>query len=477
GGSFVLVLGLVLLPCTYSNALERATWPNLPRLQQTIPAAAPAAPIRPKNLSPIPVAQSHRAICQTDSGSIALSRPRSTWARNWPILLDGLLLIGLGYGVFLLLRRGLMARKRRQAGQPRASAGDSTQQVRKPQASSGKVWFSRDKDDAATGNHATPGPEAVTTGAHLRTLAEPPARDEPQNGHQNDHPGELHAPPHLATLIQPPPDFGHLSDARQTEDEAGGTPPHLATLVQPPPDFGRFGDAARQRPDDSAAETPAHLATRVERPPQSGYFTPSMQGPRTVDDGPAHLRTIVEPPPASPEDTGSTRLPRPTEPLQLVPMSDEPADIVTDPGDAEIEPHQRTLQISPPSTAALQTHEPPATRPVGYLELGTHGSFDITRDTISIGRQADNDLVLDDGSVSRHHARIEFDGDGQFQVHDLDSLNGVFVNGRKVSRKRIKSGDRIELGDFVMRFHIRDGRLPEQQSTLVLGRPPILGQR
>ena len=52
GGSFVLVLGLVLLPCTYSNALERATWPNLPRLQQTIPAAAPAAPIRPKNLSP-----------------------------------------------------------------------------------------------------------------------------------------------------------------------------------------------------------------------------------------------------------------------------------------------------------------------------------------------------------------------------------------------------------------------------------------
>jgi pSer/pThr/pTyr-binding forkhead associated (FHA) protein len=44
----------------------------------------------------------------------------------------------------------------------------------------------------------------------------------------------------------------------------------------------------------------------------------------------------------------------------------------------------------------------------------------------------DNDLVVDDTSVSRHHAEIRRRRDGSFEVLDLNSMNGVFVNGKKI---------------------------------------------
>lgn len=70
----------------------------------------------------------------------------------------------------------------------------------------------------------------------------------------------------------------------------------------------------------------------------------------------------------------------------------------------------------------------------------------------TIGRSLDNDLVLPHQSISRHHASIAM-VDGTFQLQDLDSQNGCFVAGKKVSRATLHDGDSVRLGDA--QFHFR----------------------
>jgi pSer/pThr/pTyr-binding forkhead associated (FHA) protein len=63
-----------------------------------------------------------------------------------------------------------------------------------------------------------------------------------------------------------------------------------------------------------------------------------------------------------------------------------------------------------------------------------------------LGRGVENNIVLDSPQVSRRHARIDCAG-GRCMVEDLGSTNGLFVNGRKVSRAVLSPGDRLRLGD------------------------------
>jgi hypothetical protein len=68
---------------------------------------------------------------------------------------------------------------------------------------------------------------------------------------------------------------------------------------------------------------------------------------------------------------------------------------------------------------------------------------------LTIGRSADNDLVLPDGRVSRHHARI-VGRRGTLVYADLGSTNGSRVNGVAVGELVLGIGDRIELGDTII---------------------------
>ena len=71
-----------------------------------------------------------------------------------------------------------------------------------------------------------------------------------------------------------------------------------------------------------------------------------------------------------------------------------------------------------------------------------------------IGRQADNDIVLDDASVSRYHAIVSRDADG-FWIEDTGSKRGVFVDGEHVADQvRLESGASIRIGDVVMQFSV-----------------------
>jgi len=66
---------------------------------------------------------------------------------------------------------------------------------------------------------------------------------------------------------------------------------------------------------------------------------------------------------------------------------------------------------------------------------------------IRLGKANDNDFVIDDAHVSRHHAQLMRLEDGIWLLEDLSSTNGTFVNAQQISKKRISPTDSIMLGD------------------------------
>ena len=68
-----------------------------------------------------------------------------------------------------------------------------------------------------------------------------------------------------------------------------------------------------------------------------------------------------------------------------------------------------------------------------------------------IGRATDNDIVLGDSSVSRHHAAIE-SSNGSFRLRDLGSQNGTFVRGERINDAPLRNGDAVRVGDASFTF-------------------------
>jgi len=72
----------------------------------------------------------------------------------------------------------------------------------------------------------------------------------------------------------------------------------------------------------------------------------------------------------------------------------------------------------------------------------THELMD---EAITIGRGADNTIVINDPSISSHHAQLLLEGD-TYRLKDLDSTNGTRVNGKPVTEAVLRFGDRIRFG-------------------------------
>jgi pSer/pThr/pTyr-binding forkhead associated (FHA) protein len=71
---------------------------------------------------------------------------------------------------------------------------------------------------------------------------------------------------------------------------------------------------------------------------------------------------------------------------------------------------------------------------------------------ISIGRTNDNDIVLENRGVSRKHAMIEFNNNAAVLI-DNESLNGTFVNSRKVAEEVLRDEDIITIGKYALVYH------------------------
>jgi hypothetical protein len=86
----------------------------------------------------------------------------------------------------------------------------------------------------------------------------------------------------------------------------------------------------------------------------------------------------------------------------------------------------------------------------GGGRAGEH--FSPQGDRTTIGRSPDNDVFLDDVTVSRKHA-VLVQTEGQFRIEDLGSLNGTFVNRRRIdSATRLQSGDEVQIGKYRLSF-------------------------
>ncbi len=76
-----------------------------------------------------------------------------------------------------------------------------------------------------------------------------------------------------------------------------------------------------------------------------------------------------------------------------------------------------------------------------------------------IGRGREAQVRLDDAGSSRAHARLIPTGDGIYVLEDLGSLNGTFVDGKRIDRTELRSGDRINIGpNIVLTFAILDSQ-------------------
>jgi two-component system, cell cycle response regulator len=83
---------------------------------------------------------------------------------------------------------------------------------------------------------------------------------------------------------------------------------------------------------------------------------------------------------------------------------------------------------------------------------------------LRIGRHQDSELLLRDGGVSRNHARFLWEADG-YVLEDLDSANGTYVQGERVTRHPMRDGDIVQFGpSAVFKYSLADA---EQEAMLI----------
>ncbi len=99
----------------------------------------------------------------------------------------------------------------------------------------------------------------------------------------------------------------------------------------------------------------------------------------------------------------------------------------------------------------LPASEAPAGAPAMLLEAGRRRLSLAGLRRLEIGRALDNGLILDSSSVSRHHARLTQRGE-HWTVEDLGSTHGTFVNGQRVQSSVLRPGDRLQLGEQILRL-------------------------
>ncbi|MGB7818210.1 MAG: FHA domain-containing protein [Ornithinibacter sp.] len=86
----------------------------------------------------------------------------------------------------------------------------------------------------------------------------------------------------------------------------------------------------------------------------------------------------------------------------------------------------------------------------------TGARFLLDDDEVMSGRHPDSDIFLDDVTVSRKHA-VFSRSEGGFDVRDVGSLNGTYVNREIVEEARLSTGDEVQIGKFRLVFYAAQG--------------------
>jgi pSer/pThr/pTyr-binding forkhead associated (FHA) protein len=104
------------------------------------------------------------------------------------------------------------------------------------------------------------------------------------------------------------------------------------------------------------------------------------------------------------------------------------------------------------STVQLQTGAQAQRRAMLLLETpeGPH-PIPLESTLLTLGRGLANDIILEDTRVSRHHAQLRYKN-RRFWVTDLNSTNGTFINGERISEADLRNGDVLSLGGLELTF-------------------------
>ena len=154
----------------------------------------------------------------------------------------------------------------------------------------------------------------------------------------------------------------------------------------------------------------------------------------------------------------------PPEPEQVVPGVGQQAE--------ETESGRVVMGIEYPKTVFI----PPMDRskPIYSLtgtKLPAQGiTYLLTKNKYVIGRTMNNDIAIDEGSVSLKHAELTYHS-GAWYVKDLDALNGTFINGEKIENSPLESGDTLWIGRVEFKFNIDDKDESGNQNKI--STPPV----
>lgn len=111
-------------------------------------------------------------------------------------------------------------------------------------------------------------------------------------------------------------------------------------------------------------------------------------------------------------------------------------------------------QGAPSQTQVIAAPGQQAAGPRSRLLLNTTGSthvIPLESTLIAIGRGLNNDVILEDSRVSRHHAQLRYRA-RRFWITDLGSTNGTFVNNEQVQEQALRDGDVVSLGGLELIF-------------------------
>jgi len=117
------------------------------------------------------------------------------------------------------------------------------------------------------------------------------------------------------------------------------------------------------------------------------------------------------------------------------------------------------------ATAAYELDETGELKPVDVEEASGEGAtlairsgggrageiFGVAGERLTIGRSPDAEVFLDDVTVSRNHALLVRRRDGLY-VDDLGSLNGTYVNRRRIESHRLQNGDELQVGKYKLTY-------------------------
>jgi pSer/pThr/pTyr-binding forkhead associated (FHA) protein len=102
-------------------------------------------------------------------------------------------------------------------------------------------------------------------------------------------------------------------------------------------------------------------------------------------------------------------------------------------------------------------------------KLGDDAKCLLNQEQMRIGRSPDNEIILEDETVSGHHALITIrplthnESQDEYIIEDLNSTNKTFVNNLQISRHTLKEGDIVRVGNTRLKFSTKNYNPPQTQ--------------